>query len=121
MRRLALLLAGLAAAMVVGAALMFAPVREHWRTHSPDGVFVAIARVQPFYAMIPVMPGGGSDKPGRVTVYRGGQSCGSVWVHMVSQAYQLRWEFDRKPRRAEIGVGATWNLDDCSLESVFGE
>jgi len=64
------------------------------------------------------MPGQGSDKPGRVTVYRGSQSCGSARVPMVSFAYDLRWELDAKPRRAEIRLGATWNLDDCSVERV---
>ena len=99
---------------------LFSPVIEHWRTTSPDGAFVAIAHTQPIYSFIGVMPGQGSDKPGRVTVYRGNQSCGSAWVPMVSFVYDLRWELDTKPRRAEIRLVATWNLDDCSIERVFG-
>jgi hypothetical protein len=119
-RWLLILLAGLAVAAASVAALAFAPVSEHWRTTSPDRMFVAIAHTQPVYSFIGVMPGQGSDKPGRVTVYRGNQSCGSAWVPMVSFVYELRWQLDAKPRRAEINLGATWNLDSCSIEYVFG-
>ena len=104
-----------AASMVIP---LFSPVSEHGRTRSPDGEFVAIAHTQPIYSFIGLMPGQGSDKPGRVTVYRGNQSCGSAWVPMVSFVYDLRWELDTKPRRAEIRLVATWNLDDCSVERV---
>jgi hypothetical protein len=97
---------------------MFAPVDEHWRTQSPDGAFVAIMHTQPIYSVIGVMPGQGSDKPGRVTIYRGNQACGSAWVPMVSLAYRLRWEVDTRPRRAEIRLIATWNLDDCTVDIV---
>ena len=85
---------------------------------SPDGAFTAIARTQLIYSFIGVMPGQGSDKPGRVTVYRSSQSCGSAWVPMVWMANDLRWEVDTRPRRAEIKLIATWNLDDCSIERV---
>ena len=106
-----------AASMVIA---LFSPVSEHWRATSPDGEFVAIAHTQPIYSFIAVMPGQGSDKPGRVTVYRGNQSCGSAWVPMVSFVYDLRWELDTKPRRAEIRLVATWNLEDCSVERIPG-
>ena len=115
-----MLLVGIGAVAASMAILLFSPVLEHWRTTSPDGAFIAIARTQPIYSFIGVMPGQGSDKPGRVTVYRGNQSCGSAWVPMVSFVYELRWELDTKPRRAEIRLGATWNLDDCSIECVSG-
>lgn len=104
-----------AASMVIP---LFSPVSEHGRTRSPDGEFVAVAHTQPIYSVIGAIPGQGSDKPGRVTVYRGSQSCGSAWVPMVSFVYDLRWELDTKPRRAEIRLVATWNLDDCSVERV---
>ena len=120
MRRSALLVAGFAASVAGATALMLAPVQEYWRSESPDGAFVAVARTQAFYSMIPVMPGQGGDKPGRVTIYLGRQSCGSVWVPMVSMARDLRWDVDSRPRRAAVRLAATWNLDDCSLESEFG-
>jgi hypothetical protein len=119
-RWLLILLAGLfivVASMVIP---LFSPVSEHWRATSPDGAFVAIAHTQPIYSFIGVMPGQGSDKPGRVTVYRGNQSCGAAWVPMVSFVYDLRWDVDTKPRRAEIRLVATWDLDDCSIEHVSG-
>jgi hypothetical protein len=121
MRRLVIALAVFAAVIAAVMAAIFLPLREHARRESPDGAFVAIARTQLFYSLMPVMPGQGSDKPGHITVYRGSQSCGSIWVHMVSQFYDLRWQLDGPPRRAEIRVGGTWNLDNCSLEYVFGE
>ena len=119
-KRSLILLAGVFAAVASVVALLLAPVLEHWRTESPDGTFVAIVHTQPFRSFIPAMPGGGSDKPGRVTVYRGGQSYGSAWLPMVSFVYDLRWELERQPRRAESRLAATWNLDDCRIESVFG-
>jgi hypothetical protein len=115
-----MLLVGIGAVVASMVVPLFSPVLEHWRTSSPDGAFVAIAHTQPIYSFIGVIPGQGSDKPGRVTVYRGNQSCGSAWVPMVSFAYDLRWNVDAKPRRAEIRLIATWDLDDCSIERVTG-
>jgi hypothetical protein len=115
-----LLLTGIGAVAASVVISLFSPVIEHWRTSSPDGEFVAIAHTQPIFAIIGVMPGQGSDKPGRVTVYRGNQSCGSARVPMVAFVYELRWELDTNPRRAEIPLAATWNLDDCSIERLFG-
>jgi hypothetical protein len=106
----------LAAAVTATAAVLLSPVLEHARRESPDGAFVAVAHTQPFYALIPVMPGAGGDKPGRITVYRGEENCGSAWVEMVSFFYDLRWLLDGWPRRAEIRLAVTWNLDDCSME-----
>jgi hypothetical protein len=63
------------------------------------------------------MPAGGSDKPGLVTVYRGERSCGWVWVDMVSFVYELHWQLDAVPRRVEIRLFATWNLDTCTVET----
>jgi hypothetical protein len=118
-RWLFILFAGIAAVAVSTVIPLFAPINEHWRTQSPDGAFIAVAHTQPIYSLIGAIPGQGSDKPGRVTIYRGGQSCGAAWVPVVSLAYDLRWEIDTRPRRAEIRLVATWNLDDCVLESVF--
>jgi hypothetical protein len=115
-----MLLTGIGAVAASMAIALFSPVSEHGRARSPDGEFVAIAHTQPIYSFIGAMPGQGSDKPGRVTVYRGNQSCGSAWVPMMSFIYDLRWDVDTKPRRAEIRLVATWNLDDCSIERVIG-
>jgi hypothetical protein len=117
-RWLLLVLAGTAAVTSV-VVLLFSPVLEHWRTQSPDGAFIAIVHTQPFRSFIPAMPGGGSDKPARITIYRDGQSCGSAWLAMASFAYELRWQIDTPPRRAEIRLAATWNLDACVLERTF--
>jgi hypothetical protein len=118
-RRWRIVLPTVVALIAAMAALLFAPIVEHHRVQSPDGVFTAVVRTQPFRALIGAMPGQGSDKPGRVTVYRGSQSCGSVWLPMVSFLYDLRWETEQRPRRAEIRLTATWNLDTCARESVF--
>lgn len=62
------------------------------------------------------MPGHGSDKPGRMTLYRkDGRSCGSVALAVVSFAYDLTWDLESRPRTARIGPIATWNLDDCTV------
>ncbi len=115
-----MLLTGIGAVAASVVIPLFSPVSEHGRATSPDGEFVAIAHTQPIYSVIGAMPGQGSDKPGRVTVYRGNQPCGSAWVPMVALVYDLRWELDTMPRRAEIKLVATWDLDDCSVERVSG-
>ena len=85
---------------------------------SLDGAFVAVVRTRMIEALIPVMPGHGSDRPGRVTLYRkDGRSCGSAGLVMVSLAYDLHWELDAKPRTARIGPIATWNLDACMVSA----
>jgi hypothetical protein len=117
-RMLLILVASIGAVAISIVILLVTPINAHWRTRSPDGTFTAIAHTQPFYSFIAVMPGQGSDKPGRVTVYRGSQACGSAWVPMVWMARDLRWEVDTRPRRAEIRLVATWNLDDCIVERI---
>ena len=97
---------------------LLVPVNEHWRAQSPDDAFTAIAHTQLIHSFIGMMPGQGSDKPARVTVYRGNQSCGSAWVPMVWMARDLTWQIDTRPRRAEIRLVAIWNLDDCIVERV---
>ena len=119
-RWLFILLAGIAAVAASTVIPLFAPLNVHWRTQSPDGAFVAVAHTQPIYSLIGAMPGQESDKPGRITIYRSGQSCGTVWVPVVSLAYDLRWQTATRPRRAEIRLVATWNLDECSIERASG-
>ncbi len=97
------------------AAWAIAPVLEYFRSQSPDGAFTVVARTQPYWNLVPVMPGQGSDKPARVTLYKGNQSCGSAWADMVSMAREMRWEPDGKPRRFEIKFVGDWDLDDCAL------
>ena len=98
-------------------AALFAPVLTYREVASPDGAFTAIAKSSLFYSLIPVMPGQGGDKPGRVTVVRNdGQSCGSADVEMVSLVSDLRWYLDSKPQEAHIVATATWNLDRCTVE-----
>jgi hypothetical protein len=35
---------------------------------------------------------------------------------MVWMARDLTFEVDQRPRRAEIRLVATWNLDDCTVD-----
>ena len=70
--------AGAAAAAI--AAALFVPWLEVRREVSPDGAFTAVTRGQVLFALVPMMPGQGSDKPVYVTVCKGSASCGSVRV-----------------------------------------
>jgi hypothetical protein len=98
------------------AALLFTPLPSTRTTESPDGEFIAVVKTGLFDSLLPVMPGQGGDKPGSVTMMRkDGRSCGSAALDMVSYIYDLRWELDRKPRFASIGLIVTWNLDACRL------
>jgi hypothetical protein len=116
-----LALAALAALPVAVAVWATAPVLEHFRTQSPDGAFTVVARTQPYWMFVPMMPGQGSDKPARITLYRGTQSCGSAWVDMVWMAREMDWTMDARPRRLAIKFVADWNLDDCSVISRWKE
>lgn len=96
---------------------LFLPAFTFREMASPDGAFVAVMRTRLFDSLLPVMPGQGSDRPGRVTLYRkDGRSCGSAALAMVSFAYDLSWNLDARPRTARIGPIATWNLDECTVE-----
>ena len=117
MRRLRWIIDGAAPLAILGV-LMVVPVVEHWRTQSPDGAFTAVVRIQPFWLLLPAMPGGGSDKPARVTVYQDGRSCGSAWVELAWMARELEWQFDSRPRRARIKLVADWGLEDCTIQIV---
>jgi hypothetical protein len=110
-----LVLGAVAALPVAVAAWATAPVLEYFRTQSPDGAFTVVARTQPFWTFVSVMPGQGSDKPARVTLYKGSQSCGSAWADMVSMAREMSFEMGSKPRRLDIKFVADWNLDDCTV------
>jgi len=108
---------GLLAVLAILIALLFAPILEHSRRQSPDGRFLAVTRTQPYRLFVTVMPGGGSDKPALVTVYRDGRSCGSAWVEMAWFADDLRWRLEGNRREAEVRLQAIWNLDDCTVRA----
>jgi hypothetical protein len=106
-------LALLAAAAL--AALLFVPWLEIRREQSPDGAFTAVTRDQLFWALVPMMPGQGSDKPVYVTVYRGAQSCGSARVEPGWIARdEFAWDLPR--RRAALKLVAEWDLEKCVVE-----
>jgi len=115
-RRRAFSVLNICGAIVLLGTLLFMPVLKHSHRESPDGHFQIVVRTQPIYALIPVMPGSGSDLPARATLYKDGRSCGSAWLPMASFAYELRWQTDHIPREAEIKFGARWNLDDCTVQ-----
>jgi hypothetical protein len=116
-----LALGALIALPFAAAAWATAPVLEHFRTQSPDGAFTVVARTQPYWTFVAMMPGQGSDKPARVTLYKGSQSCGSVWADMVWMAREMSFDMDAKPRRLVIRFVADWNLDECSVISRWKE
>lgn len=103
------------------AAWAAAPVLEHTRAQSPDGAFTVVARTQPYRMFVAVMPGQGSDKPARVTLYKGSQSCGSAWADMVSMAHEMDWAMDTRPRRLAIRFVADWDLDACVVTRRWTE
>jgi hypothetical protein len=115
-RRRAFIVLNICGAVVLLGSLLFMPVLRHSHRQSPDGHFTIILRTQPIYALIPVMPGSGSDLPARATLYKDGHSCGSAWLPMASFVYDLRWRLDAQPRAAEIKFGGIWNLDDCTVQ-----
>ena len=117
MRRALIGLAILTGLLAALAALLFSPLLEHTRHLSPEGHFVVVVRTQPLYLFVPMMPGGSSDKPAGATLYHDGRSCGSLALPMASFVYDLRWEFDAQPRRADIKFAGSWNLDTCRVES----
>jgi hypothetical protein len=114
-RRSVVILVLLSGFVTALAALLFAPVLEHTRRLSPDGHFEVVVRTRPIDLFVPVMPGAVSDQPARTTLYKDGRSCGSAALPMASFVYDLRWDFDARPRRADIKFGGSWNLDDCSV------
>jgi hypothetical protein len=116
-----LALGALIALPFAAAAWATAPVLEHFRSQSPDGAFTVVARTQPYWMFVPVMPGQGGDKPARVTLYKGRQSCGSAWADMAWMAREMSFEMDGKPRRLSIKFVADWNLDDCALISRWND
>ena len=112
-RKLILIIAVLAAIL----AALFAPLLTYREVSSPDGGFTVIAKTAMADALIPMMPGAGGDKPGRIIVIRkDGRSCGSARAEMVSMIADLRWRLEATPREAEIVGVARWNLDACTVE-----
>jgi len=115
-RRRAFIVLNICGAVVLAGTLLFLPLLKHSHRESPDGHFLVVVRTQPIYALIPVMPGGGSDLPARATLYKDNKSCGSVPLPMASFVYDLQWRLDARPREAEIRFGGRWNLDACTVE-----
>ena len=100
-----LLLGGLL--FIALAASIFLPSGEYQRLSSPDGRFYAIARYPLWQSFVPVMPGGGGDMSGSITIYsREGNSCGRAPVDMVSLIGDVRWSADE----ARIPAVAEWDL-----------
>jgi hypothetical protein len=56
-----LVLGALIALPFAAATWATAPVLEHRRTQSPDGAFTVVARTQPCWMFVAVMPGQGGD------------------------------------------------------------
>jgi hypothetical protein len=115
-RRRAFIILNVCGAVVLLGTVLFMPLLRHSHRESPDGHFMIVVRTAPIYALIPHMPGSGSDLPARATLYKDGKSCGSVALSMASFVHDLRWRLDRAPREAEIKFGGRWDLDDCSVE-----
>lgn len=112
-RQILIVLLALPLLGLIAAALL--PVTYAERS-SPDGAFRAVATARLIHSLIPVMPGGGGDRPGRLAVYaRDGRSCGAVPLEMVSMIHGLRWDLAARPRRADLAAAATWNLDACTV------
>jgi len=111
--KLILIIAVLAAIL----AALFAPLLTYREVSSPDGGFTAIVKTAIADALIPMMPGAGGDKPGRIIVIRkDGRSCGAARAEMVSMIDDLSWRLEATPREAEIVGVARWDLDACTVE-----
>ena len=115
-RRRAFIVLNICGAVVLLATVLFLPLLKHSHRESPDGHFLVVVRTQPIHALIPRMPGGGSDLPARATLYKDGKSCGSAALPMASFVYDLQWRLDAHPREAEIRFGGRWDLDACTVE-----
>ena len=115
-RRRAFIVLNVCGAVALLGTALFMPLLKHSHRESPDGHFTIVVRTAPIYALIPRMPGGGSDLPARATLYKDGKSCGSAALPMASFVYDLQWRLDAQPREAEIRFGGRWNLDDCTVE-----
>ncbi len=115
-RRRAFLIMNICGAAVLLGTVLFMPLLKHSHRESSDGHFTIVVRTAPIYALIPRMPGGGSDLPARAWLYKDGKSCGSAALPMASFVYDLQWRLDATPRQAEIKFGGRWNLDDCTVE-----
>lgn len=98
--------------VVVVGLVSFALLHESKREPqiSPDGRFYAVVSSRTWRSFVPAMPGGGSDKPGFVTVYtRDGRSCGRKAVPMV-WAGGIAW----LGRYAETETLQRWDLRACA-------
>ena len=107
--------------LVIGAfallvVLAFLPLHAVGEAKSPDGAFVAVVKAPIIYRYLSVMPGQAGDRPGSITIYRDGRSCGAAPVDMVSMIDDLRWDLAKSPREVSLVATARWNLDACTVE-----
>jgi hypothetical protein len=103
--------------VVIGmlASLPLVITTESWRVTSPDGRFYAVVTSPIWQSYVSVMPGGGSDKSGYVTVYtREGKSCGRAPVEMVWMIQDMEWS----ETNAELKLVAEWDLINHTVKSV---
>ncbi len=81
------------AILTIGCAVVLLPKNEHSRKSSPDGKLVAIAYSRVIWSMIPVFPGGGSDKPGWIRIEtKDGKKIKEYSVEMLSFIEEIKWE-----------------------------
>lgn len=82
---------------------------EQIRVHSPDGRFYAVAASRIWQSYLPMSPGGGSDKPGYVTIFtKQGTPCGTVHVPMIWMIEEIQWS----ATTAHLRTVAEWDLTD---------
>jgi hypothetical protein len=80
---------------MAGCATAFLPKSEHSRKSSPDGAQVAIAYSRAIWSVLPLFPGGGSDKPGWIRIEtKEGKKIKEFRVEMRSFFQDLRWDGD---------------------------
>jgi hypothetical protein len=80
---------------IASCAAMFLPKSEYSRKWSPDGKQVAIAYSRTIWSLLPVFPGGGSDKPGWIRIEtKEGRRIKEYSIEMLSLIQDIRWEGD---------------------------
>lgn len=80
---------------------------EYQRVYSPDERFYIVAEYPAYQGWLPVMPGGGGDKAGYVTLYTAdGQKLRSDKLDMMQMIGDLHWSSDS----VEIRTVLLWDL-----------
>ena len=90
-------------------------VSEQSREPSPDGRFEVVIYRSRLASLVPMMPGQGSDAPGRVEIIRraDGRSCGTAAIPMVQLAYDIQFS-----AQDAVVIGfARWDLVACSVDT----